>query len=76
MCCMAAADDDVPLDAAADIITACCGLLACSGKVPSLAHHNPACLLCIMLLHTHTDTLQGFQPMHTETSSGLQSLAS
>ena len=34
---MACTDDDVPLDAAADIISACCGLLACSGKVQYLA---------------------------------------
>ena len=34
--CIVHADDDLPLDAAADIISACCGLLASSGKVQHL----------------------------------------
>lgn len=33
------ADDEVLLDAAADVISACCGLLACGGKVHNLAVH-------------------------------------
>jgi len=42
------ADDEVLLDAAADVISACCGLLACGGKVHNLAVyclHDRLCTL-------------------------------
>ena len=40
------ADDEVLLDAAADVISACCGLLACGGKVHNL-------VLCEMIDSAH-----------------------